>query len=62
MPEWKDDPRTWELVTLLIECRDALPAITMASARLRNIDLTLGSRIEDALKPWETTSDDPEGI
>jgi len=62
MPEWKDDLRTWELVRLLIESRDALPAITMASARLRGVDLTLGSRIEDALKPWETSPDDPEGI
>ena len=42
-----------ELARLLIECRDALPAITLTSAKLHNIDLTLATRIEDALKPWE---------
>lgn len=43
-----------ELARLLIEARDALPAISMASARLRGIDLTLADRIEAALEPWET--------
>lgn len=28
----------------------------------RGIDLTLADRIEDALKTWETTADDPNGI
>lgn len=42
-----------QLVNLLIEARDALPAISMVSAKLRGIDLTLADRIEDALKPWE---------
>jgi hypothetical protein len=51
-----------ELVRLLIECRDALPAIPMASARLHNVKLDLASRIEEALKPWETTATDPNGI
>jgi hypothetical protein len=51
-----------ELVRLLIECRDALPAISMASARLHNVKLDLASRIEEALKPWETTATDPNGI
>lgn len=42
-----------ELARLVIECRDALPAISMASARLHNVDLSLADRIEIALKPWE---------
>jgi len=41
-----------ELAKLLLEARDALPAITLASARLRGIDLTLADRIEWALEPW----------
>lgn len=51
-----------EMILLLIECRDALPAITMTVARLRGIDLSLADRIESCLKPWETSPDDPEGI
>jgi hypothetical protein len=42
-----------ELARLLIECRDALPAISMASARLHGVSLSLATRIESALKPWE---------
>ena len=42
-----------EMANLLVECRDALPAISMSSAKLRNIDLTLADRIEACLKPWE---------
>jgi hypothetical protein len=42
-----------ELARLLIECRDALPAISLASARLHNVSLSLADRIEQALKPWE---------
>lgn len=37
---------------LLLECRDALPAITLVSARLRGIDLRLADRIEDCIEPW----------
>ena len=37
---------------LLLECRDALPAISLASAKLHNVDLTLPDRIERALEPW----------
>lgn len=44
-----------ELAKLLLECRDALPAITTVSARLHGIDLKLADRIEEALKPWEVT-------
>jgi hypothetical protein len=46
---------------LLLECRDALPAITEAAARVRGIDLTLADRITEILKPWRTADDDPEG-
>jgi hypothetical protein len=42
-----------ELAMLLVECRDALPAISLSSARLRGISLTLADRIEESLKPWE---------
>lgn len=44
-----------ELAYLLIECRDALPAISLSSARLRGISLSLANRIEEALKPWEVS-------
>lgn len=52
------------MARLLIECRDALPAISMVSARLNNIDLGLASRIEDELLPWEVKDgkDGEEGI
>ena len=56
------DGKIKEMFFLLIECRDALPAITIVSAKLHNIDLTLADRIEKCLKPWETDSDDPNGI
>lgn len=48
-----------ELARLLLEARDALPAITLAAAKIRNIDLTLASRIEKALEPWEAKEYDP---
>ena len=48
-----------ELGKLLLEARDALPAITEASIRLHNIDLTLADRIENALEIWR---DDKNGI
>ena len=56
------DGKIREMVLLLIECRDALPAITMVQAKLNNIDLTLADRIENCLQPWETSADDPNGI
>jgi len=49
--EYKD--KLGEVLRLLIEARDALPAISLASAKLRGIDLTLADRIEEAMKPWE---------
>jgi hypothetical protein len=42
-----------EFFYLLIECRDALPAISRVAATLHNVDLSLADRIEAALKPWE---------
>ena len=51
-----------EMVMLLIECRDALPAITLTAAKLRGVDLSLADRIEACLRPWETDADDPNGI
>lgn len=47
-----------ELAKLLLEARDALPAISITSARLHNVDLTLADRIEDALEIWR---DDENG-
>lgn len=41
-----------EMALLLIECRDALPAITISAARLYNVKLDLDKRIEEALEPW----------
>lgn len=40
------------LARLLLECRDALPAISLASAKLHNVSLSLAARIESALEPW----------
>ena len=48
--QWK--AKAIELAKLLLEARDALPAISLASARLHRIDLSLASRIEAALEPW----------
>ena len=42
-----------ELARLLVECRDALPAITKSQAALHNVSLSLAERIEIALEPWE---------
>jgi hypothetical protein len=46
-------PKCNELARLLIECRDALPAITLDRARLYSVKLDLADRIEAALEPWE---------
>lgn len=60
--DWHKDPRTWELVQLLVECRDALPAITIVRARLYDVSLTLGDRIESAIEPWEVADGTPGAI
>lgn len=41
-----------QLARLLLEARDALPAIDIVRARLYNVDLSLADRIEEALEPW----------
>lgn len=45
-------PKMRELVMLLVEARDALPAISLASAKLHNVSLDLDKRIEAAIEPW----------
>ena len=37
---------------LLLETRDALPAIQLSAAKVRGIDLALADRIEDWMEPW----------
>lgn len=49
--EWRS--KCHEMLLLLVECRDALPAISFASAKLHGIDLSLDKKIENCLKPWE---------
>jgi len=46
-----------EAAHLLLEARDALPAITITAAKLHGLDLTLADRIEDWLEPWLTKDD-----
>lgn len=60
--EWQKDPRTWELVQMIVELRDMLPAITLASAKLRGFDLGITDRVERLLKPWEVSDDTPGAI
>lgn len=48
-----------ELAMLLVECRDALPAITLAKARERHIDLGLADRVELAISAWACEPDTP---
>ena len=44
--------RMERMARLLVECRDALPAISQVSAKLHNVDLTLADRVETVLEPW----------
>ena len=46
------EARCKAMARLLLECRDALPAISVVSARLHNVDMSLDRRIEKALEPW----------
>lgn len=48
------EEKCMEMARLLLECRDALPAISLASAKMHNVDLTLADRIEGCLEPWRT--------
>lgn len=47
-----------EMFYLLIECRDALPAITIHAARLHRVRLDLDKRIEACIECYI----DPNGI
>jgi len=58
--DWHKDPRTWELVKMLIKCRDALPAITTVGMRLHNVPPDLDKQIERLIEPW-AVPDDSEG-
>ena len=40
--------RLQTIIPLFEEARDALPAITLASAKLRGLDLSLGARMDEA--------------
>jgi hypothetical protein len=48
--DWKDIAN--KLARVALEARDMLPHITMTTAKLHNLDLTLADRIEEELKPW----------
>jgi len=50
LEEWEAKGK--QLLALLLECRDALPAINTVSARLHNVRLDLADRIEAAMEPW----------
>lgn len=54
--DWK--AKACELARLLIVCRDALPAISTASARLHGVPLDLDKQIEAALEPWRIDNED----
>jgi hypothetical protein len=50
--DWHKDPRTWELVQMLVQCRDALPAITKVRQQLYNVPPDLDKKIERLIEPW----------
>ena len=43
--------RLEKILPLFEEARDALPAISLAAAKLRGLDLTLGDRMDEAGRP-----------
>lgn len=47
------------MARVLIQCRDALPAISTVNARLYNISLDLDKRIEECLEPWLIKEGEP---
>jgi len=53
--DWKK--KACEMADLLLEARDALPAISLHSARLHNVSLSLADRIETCLEPWRVPDD-----
>ena len=46
-----------EAFCLLLEARDALPAISLSAALRHGVSLTLADRIEQWLEPWKLTGD-----
>lgn len=48
---WEEKAK--ELARLLLEARDMLFHITMVTAKLNRLDLTLANRIEASLEPWK---------
>lgn len=58
--EWHKDPRTWDLVKMLIQCRDALPAISDVRMKLYGVPQDLDKQIERLIEPWK--SDGPDAI
>ena len=54
------ESRLAEIMPLFTEARDALTAISMASAKLHRVDLTLGTRM-DAVgeKDWRSATPQP---
>lgn len=48
----EQDAQIKSMARLLLECRDALPAISLTSARLHGIDLTLADRMEAQLESY----------
>ena len=53
--EWEIKSR--EILRLLVELRDALPAISTTSARVYGVKLDLADRVEECLRPWVITND-----
>lgn len=45
-----------QIMPLLLEARDALPAISLSTAKLYGLSLTLADRIDAALEPWRVTN------
>lgn len=41
-----------EMAMVLVKCRDAIPAISISSARLHNIPLDLDRQIEKCIESW----------
>jgi hypothetical protein len=52
---WHKDPRTWELVQMLIKCRDALPAISVLRRDLHGVPPDLDKQIERLIEPWKVS-------
>tara|TARA_R110000796_G_scaffold118353_3_gene231972 strand:- start:4604 stop:4804 length:201 start_codon:yes stop_codon:yes gene_type:complete len=49
--DWQE--KSLELAKLLLEARDMLPYITLTTAKLHKLDLSLADRIEKSLEIWQ---------